>query len=138
MDLKDIVSITGMPGLYKIEAQRDNGIIVKPLLEEKRKFISGRQNLFTPLENITIYTDDDGMELQTVFQRMYDRAESLPPVSAKADNQSLHDYFEEVVPEYDAERVYASDIKKILKWYEALDQAGLLAAQAAASGDEEE
>lgn len=127
MDLKDIMSISGMSGLFRMEAQRDNGIIVTPLGGGQRKFIPARQHLFTPLENITIYSDsEDGMALDQVFLRMKEKAGEVPPVAAKSDNNTLHDYFEEVVPEYDEDRVYASDIKKMIKWFHALDDAGLV------------
>lgn len=145
MDLKDIMSISGMSGLYRMEAQRDNGIIVRPLGDGQRKFIPARQHLFTPLDNITIYTDDpDGMELAQVFLRMKEKQDEIPPVAAKSDNNTLHDYFEEVVPEYDADRVYPSDIKKIIKWFQSLDEAGLVVPTAdseskeATESDEEE
>lgn len=143
MDLKDIMSVSGMSGLYKMEAQRDNGIIVRPLEGGPRKFIPARQHMFTPLENITIYTDDpDGMALSAVFLRMKEKEGETAPVPVKSDNNALHDYFDEVIPEYDAERVYPSDIKKILKWYQALSDAGLVVAEAddesAAAQDEEE
>lgn len=139
MDLKDIMSISGMSGLFRMEAQRDNGIIVRPLGEGPRKFIPARQHLFTPLDNITIYTDDpDGMGLAQVFLRMKEKSEDVPPIAAKSDNNTLHDYFEEVVPEYDAERVYPSDIKKILKWYQSLDEAGLVVPADDAGNEQEE
>lgn len=126
MDLKDIVSISGMPGLYKLEANRDNGIIVMPLGEKKRKFISSRQHMFTPLENITIFTDGEGMDLRTVFSRMKEHEEDQPIPKSKADENELRDYFDEVVPEYDDERVYTSDMRKMIKWYNQLNEAGMV------------
>ena len=126
MDLKDIVAISGMSGLHRIEAQRSNGIIVKPLTEDKKKFISSRQHMFTPLENITIYTEGDGVELKQVFQEMKRQEESNPPVDSKEDNNTLNEYFEAILPDYDKERVYVSDIKKIIKWYQLLNESNLV------------
>lgn len=145
MDLKDIVAITGMGGLFRLETQRNNGIIVSPLPDGTKKFVSARQHLFTPLENITIFTEDEGMELKEVFLRMKAKAEALSLPDAKASNDDLHTYFAEVVPEYDAERVYASDIKKMVRWFEILDNLGMVTAEeesakepASESGQEEE
>lgn len=145
MDLKDIVAITGMGGLFRLETQRNNGIIVSPLPDGTKKFVSARQHLFTPLENITIFTEDEGMELKEVFLRMKAKTEAFALPDAKASNDDLHTYFAEVVPEYDAERVYASDIKKMVRWYEILDNLGMVTAEeesaeepASKGGEEEE
>ncbi len=133
MQLKDIISISGMPGLYKLEANRDNGIIVMQLGDSQKKFVSNRQHMFTPLENITIFTDEEGMELKDVFGRMKQNLTEHPIPDPKEDENTIRDYFEEVVPEHDDERVYTSDMRKMIKWYNMLDQEGLLE-----PGDEEE
>jgi hypothetical protein len=145
MDLKDIVAITGMGGLFRLETQRNNGIIVSPLPEGAKKFVSARQHLFTPLENITIFTEDEGMELKEVFIRMKAKAGEIALPDVKASNDDLHAYFAEVVPEYDADRVYASDIKKMVRWFEILDNLGMVTAEeesaeepAKEGGEEEE
>lgn len=136
-----------MSGLYRMEAQRDNGIIVTPLTGGPRKFIPARQHLFTPLDNITIYTDAaDGMPLHEVFLKMKEKQAEVAPVPAKSSSEELHRYFAQVVPEYDAGQVYASDIKKMIKWFHTLDEAGLVTAnpeeeekqQASDHNDEEE
>jgi Domain of unknown function (DUF6852)/Domain of unknown function (DUF5606) len=126
MDLKEIVAISGMGGLFKIDTQRDNGIIVNQLGDTKKKFVSNRQHMFTPLENITIFTQDEGMELKQVFEKMKKNESEHPVIDGKQDPQTIRGYFGKVVPEYDAERVYVSDIKKIIKWYTALNEHGLL------------
>lgn len=126
MQLKDIISISGMPGLYKLETNRDNGIIVLQLGDSKRKFISSRQHMFTPLENITIFTDDEGMELKKVFSRMKQSLGDHPIPDPKEAENTIRDYFDDVVPEHDDERVYTSDMRKMIKWYNMLDEAGLL------------
>jgi len=124
MDLKDIVSISGKPGLFFIQAQRTDGIIVSALGEEKKTFVSNRQHLFTPLDNITIYTKDDSISLEDIFSDMKKDQNMQPPTDFSPD--ALKEYFRMLVPDYDDERVYVSDIKKIIKWYSELDQHDLV------------
>ncbi len=126
MDLSKIVSISGIGGLFHLENQRDNGLIVRPLEGGKNRFVSSRNHLFTPLENITIYTWDDSIPLKTVFEEMKKKEAEIPLPEAKSDGAVLHAYLKAVVPDYDDERVYTSDIKKIIKWYKQLDEQGLV------------
>ncbi|TVR81552.1 MAG: hypothetical protein EA412_02675 [Chitinophagaceae bacterium] len=117
MKFEDIVSISGMPGLFKILTKRPDGLIVEPLGEGKSKFVSNRVHFFSPLDSITIYTETDSLELVKVFQEMQKKEGEVKPPSAKDSADKLKAYFSDVVPEYDKERVYISDIKKVLKWY---------------------
>lgn len=119
MELKEILSISKLPGLFQIKASRDNGLIVTPLGENKSKFVSSRQHMFTPLENITIYTEDASVELKEVFQAMKSGKKACP--ENKASDADFRTYFTEVVPNHDQQRVYISDIKKIVKWFNLLD-----------------
>jgi hypothetical protein len=123
MELKEILAISKLPGLYQIVASRDNGLIVTPLGEERRKFVASRQHMFTPLENITVYTNTDSIELSEIFKLM--KAGKVVMPDPKLDDKSLRAYFSSLVPEHDQERVYISDIKKMMKWYVALDVAGI-------------
>lgn len=82
--------------------------------------------MFTPLENITIYTMEDSEELKAVFLEMKKQEESNPPVDPGSDGKTLRAYFEAVLPGHDQDKVYTSDIKKILKWYDQLNQEGLI------------
>jgi len=125
MELKEILSISKLPGLFQIKASRDNGLIVTPLGENKSKFVSSRQHMFTPLENITIYTEDSNIELKDVFQSMKASKQACP--DNKAADADVRAYFTEVVPNHDQQRVYISDIKKIVKWYTQLDAHNLFA-----------
>lgn len=129
MDLKEILSISGMPGLYKIMASRDNGLIVTPLGEDKKRFVSSRQHMFTPLENITIYTHEDSESLVTILEKMKSEESKTPLVSPSASGAELRAYFTAILPNHDAEKVYNSDIKKIVKWFQQLDQNGLIPAE---------
>lgn len=125
MELKEILSISKLPGLFQIKASRDNGLIVTPLGENKSKFVSSRQHMFTPLENITIYTEDSSVELKEVFQAMKDSNLDCP--GNKAGDAEFRTYFAEIVPNHDQQRVYISDIKKIVKWFNLLDAHNLFA-----------
>ncbi|MEZ4978162.1 MAG: DUF5606 domain-containing protein [Chitinophagales bacterium] len=126
MELKEILAISKLPGLFQIVASRDNGLIVSPLGEDKRKFVASRQHMFTPLENITVYTNTDSIELTKIFESIKLNLAKHPLPDPKADDKVLRAYFTEIVPDHDQQRVYISDIKKMLKWYVALDANGLL------------
>jgi len=128
MDLSEIVSITGMPGLYKVTSQRSNGVIVKSLIDDSSKFIPARLHSISPLENITIYVmDSDGnRELSKIFEAMQKAEAKNPVVDSKCSKDELLTYFKSIVPDYDEEQVYTSDIKKIVKWYTLLKSKDLL------------
>lgn len=121
MDFKEIVSVSKLSGLYQIHKQRADGLIVKSLQDDKIVFAASRAHTFTPLENITIYTNDEPLELHAVLLKMkdYKIKNSIP--DAKANNDVLKSFFLTVVPEYDTERVYVSDIQKIIKWFNILE-----------------
>jgi hypothetical protein len=127
MDLKDIVAVTGLSGLYKAAAKRADGMIITSLENGKTTFASARVHMFTPLDTITIYTEgNDTTELIKVFAEMKKQEKENPVVDAKVDNLELKTYFKKVLPNYDEEKVYFSDIKKLLKWYVLLDSKGLI------------
>lgn len=137
MQLDKFVVVTGMPGIYKMAANRSNGLIVQDLDSGKKKFVSARQHQFTPLESVAIFTMEDSTELKVVFQKMLDTLSSNPPVSPKASAKELLSYFAAILPDFDPDRVHASDVKKVIKWFNFLHERGLLKA-AAPSSDEEE
>ena len=85
MNLDDLIAVSGLPGLFRMAANRSNGLIVEDLETGKRRFVSARKHQFTPLGSITIYTDDgDSVELANVFRNMRDQLEDRPPVDANA------------------------------------------------------
>lgn len=129
MRIKDIVSISGMGGLFKVEGQKVNGLIVTSLTEGWTKFVANRQHMFSPLENISIYTDTDNIELADVLLEVNAQKETNPPVDAKADNKIIREWFTKIVPNHDQEKVYTSDIKKLIKWFEILDAHGVIAGE---------
>ena len=134
MTLENLVAVSGLPGIYRIAANRDNGLILEDLHDGKRRFASARKHQFTPLESIGIYTDDgESMELVKVFSNMLEQLEDNPPVSPNAKPEELHEYLADVLPTYDRDRVFTGDIKKLIKWFGFLHGHGLLTAH-----DEEE
>ncbi len=127
MNLENLVAVSGMPGLYRIAANRNNGLIVEDLITGKRKFAPSRKHQFTPLESIAIFTDDgDSTELKNVFRNMLQQMTDNPPVSPNAASEELLEYFADVLPNYDPDRVFPSDIKKVIKWFNFLTEQGLL------------
>lgn len=126
MRFRDITSISGKPGLFKMESHKPSGLIVTSLTEGWTKFVSNRENLFSPLDNISIYTADDTVELLDVLLKAYSIKDTNPPIDAKSDNAALSAYFEKILPEYDKEKVHISDIKKFIKWFQILEEKGIL------------
>ena len=136
MELDNILSVSGMPGLYKLVTTRSNGLIIEDFDSGKKTFISMRKHQFTPLESIGIYTYTDVAEIKHVFAKIDEHAEQMP--DASAPGTAFHNYFREILPDYDENRVYLSDIKKLVKWYGFLKERNLLAASDTSTSDEEE
>lgn len=134
MELKDILAISGKPGLFKLLNTKSNGLIVEDMVSAKRTFVSMRKHQFTPLESVGIYTYGDVTDIATVFQKMKDAiAEGVhPPEELSA--AELHGYFRKILPDFDEDRVHLSDIKKLIRWYGFLESKELLSK----STDEEE
>ena len=142
MKLSEIVSVTGLPGLYKSSGKRADGLIVTSLTDGSTKFVSGRVHLFSTLDNITIYTQEGSKELKEVLADMKKNEAAHSPLNLKTDDL-LKAYFEAVIPDYDKEKVYVSHMKKLVGWYNVLNEKGLIAeltadesAADAASGEE--
>ncbi|MCO5230029.1 MAG: DUF5606 domain-containing protein [Chitinophagales bacterium] len=122
MKFSEIVSISGIAGLKRVVGRRQDGLIVSDLDGNNKKFIPSRKHLFSPLESISIYTDDDSVPLIDVLIKMKDST----PVDANADANTLKDYLESVLPEFDRERVHGTDIKKLIKWFHILQEYDLI------------
>jgi len=127
MDLSGIISISGRPGLYKVIAQGKNSIIVESLTDNKR-FPAYSTDRISALEDISIYTIDDDKPLTEILTDIFEKQEGKEGPSHKSDIGELTEYFTEILPDYDEERVYASDIKKLFQWYNLLLKAGALEA----------
>lgn len=123
--LKQILSISGKPGLYKMINNTPNAIIVESLLDGKR-FPAYSNSKIIALEDISIYTDNEDMPLKTVLKRIFEKENGAPIFSHKEATEKIIAYFEEVVPEYDKDKVYVSDMKKIIQWYNLLAEKKML------------
>ena len=119
------MAISGKPGLFQMVAQSKNGIVVESLLDGKR-FTAFEHERISSLEEISIYTDDEELALKEIFKRLHEKHEGGEAIDPKSDKKILSSYFEELVPEYDQERVYTSDIKKMIAWYNLLVQKEML------------
>jgi hypothetical protein len=126
MKLKNIISVSGEPGLFELVDSKNNGVVLRSPLTGKVKFYSVRIHQFTPLETIGIYTDMDTAELSDIFTTMKTKETELPVPSSKDPNNKIMDYFVQILPNYDPDRVYASDVKKVIKWYNAMKECGFL------------
>ena len=117
MEYAKLIAVTGMPGLYELVSSRNDGAIVRSLDDNKTQFVASRVHNFSHLESIEVYTQRDNVNLVDVFHAMENAKDSLPDAK---DNNAVTKYFEKVFPEMDFQRVYASDQKKMVKWFEAL------------------
>ena len=118
MEYNKIVSVTGMPGLFEMVSSKSDGAVVRSLEDNSSKFVSTRLHNFSHLESIEVYTTKNNNNLSDVFVAMKEGKEEIP--DAKADPKALKSYFEKVFPDLGFERVYASDMKKMVKWYQIL------------------
>ncbi|MDT0608275.1 DUF5606 family protein [Croceitalea rosinachiae] len=125
MALDKILSIGGKPGLYKLLTQTRAGFVGESLLDGKRVTVS-LQNNVSVLSEIAIYTLEEEVPLKDVFQKIKDKEKGeKTSVGHKEDKLKLEEYFFEILPNYDEDRVYASDIKKIIQWYNILHEQGI-------------
>lgn len=120
MDYNKIVSVTGMPGLFELLSSKSDGAVVRSLDDNTTRFVSTRQHNFSHLESIEVYTTKENSNLAEVFEAMKRSEEKIP--DAKADNKILKAYFEKIFPDLDFERVYASDMKKMIKWFHIIEK----------------
>jgi hypothetical protein len=118
--LKDILSISGHSGLFKLVAQSTKSIIVESL-ETHQKMPVYFSSKVSALEDIAIYTDDEEIPLAQIFEKIYKMEnKGKTSVTAKSSNEDIKEYFGDILPDYDKERVYVSDMKKVLNWYNIL------------------
>ena len=117
MEYSKIVSVTGLPGLFELVNTKSDGAIVRSLDDKTTRFASSRIHNFSHLETIEVYTVGDNVNLAEVFQAMEKSSGSLPDTK---DNNAIRKYFEQVYEDIDFERVYNSDLKKMIKWFEVL------------------
>ncbi len=139
MRLKDLVVVTGFPGVQKMVTNRNNGMVVEDLDSGKVRFAPIRKHQFSPLETISVFVegDDDSVEIRAVFQSMYDKLADTPVVNLDAKTDELRAYFTAVLPNHDRDRVHVSDIKKIVRWFNFLHERGYMTMEEVASDEEE-
>ena len=124
MEFSKIIAVTGKPGLFQVISQSKNAVIAESLIDQKRLAINATQNV-SLLENIAIYTYEEDMPLLDVFTAMFKKTEGKEAISHKESSKKLVSFFAEVLPDYDDERVYTSNIKKVIQWFNALVKAGM-------------
>ncbi len=136
MNLDKILAISGKPGLYVLKVQTRSGFVAESLLDGKKVTVGLRNNV-SLLSEISMYTHNEEKPLAEVMRNIAIKEDNGPALSHKEDNARLTEYFREVLPEYDEERVYPSDIKKVLNWYNMLQAKGLVSKEAPAKAEAE-
>jgi len=125
MDITGIVFLSGKPGLYKVITKRKNELVAESIPDGKRLFVYALDKV-SALEDISIYTYDDDVPLKDVFAKLYKIEEGKKSIPHKSDINVLRAKMEEILPDYDVDRVYNSDLKKFFQWYNILIEADLL------------
>jgi hypothetical protein len=123
--LKGILSVSGQSGLFKMVAESKNNIIIESLETLKRMPVHSTSKV-SALEDIAIYTENGDVPLKDIFKAIFDCENGGSAINPKANASELKSYFEKIVPDYDKDRVYISDIKKVLLWYNTLLDKNLL------------
>jgi hypothetical protein len=125
MDLENIISIAGYSGLHKVVGSTKNGIVVESL-EDGKRMAAYATHKVSALDDISIFSETEDVPLKDVFQKMYDENKGKAGISHKAAALELKAFFLKSMSDYDQERVYVSDIKKVIRWYNLLIESGLL------------
>jgi hypothetical protein len=125
MDISGIISIAGKPGLYRIIAQSKGGVIVESIVDAKR-FPASATSKISSLDDISMYTYEEDEPLLNIFKNIYEKENGGLCIDPKSSSEELSNYFREILPNYDEERIYKSDIKKLFTWYNLLQSKGIL------------
>ena len=124
MNLEGIIAVTGKPGLYKVIGQTKNGVIVDSLVDGKKNTMSSSSKM-SALQDIAIYTYTEEIPLVEVLEKIRIKEEGKATIGHKSSSNVLITYFKEILEDFDEDRVYPSDIKKVISWYNTLQKAGL-------------
>ncbi len=124
MSLEKVLSISGKPGLYKLTTQTRSGFLAESLIDGKKISVSGRHNV-SLLSEIAIYTLTEELPLREVFLKISEKEKGGEAINHKVSKDQLEEYFFSVLPDYDEDRVYVSDIKKVVQWYNLLTKNGI-------------
>ena len=119
MEYNKLISVTGFSGLFELVTSKTDGAIVKSLDDNSTKFVSSRQHQFSHLESIEVYTEDDNVNLAEIFKAMEASGLELP---SEKDNNAIRSYFEKAYPKMDFEKVYTSDMKKMVRWFSIIQK----------------
>jgi len=125
MSVEKVLAISGKPGLYELKIQTRSGFIAESLIDGKKLTVGLRSNV-SLLSEISIYTETDELKLFEVFARIAKKENNGPAIDHKSTNNELLAYFGEVIPDFDRDRVYVSDIKKVINWYNILQRANYI------------
>lgn len=125
IDLTGIIAISGQAGLFKVIAQSKNGIIVEALADKKRTTISSTSKV-SSLEDISMFTTGDDKPVSEIMKSIFDKEKGGVAVDAKSDDKTITTYFASILPEYDKDRVYVSNMRKLFSWYNILQTTGNL------------
>jgi hypothetical protein len=117
MEYNKIISVTGISGLFELLNSKNDGALIRSLEDRSTRFVSSRVHNFSHIESIEVYTTDENVNLAEVFLAMKESTEALP---AEKDAKAVKNYFEKVFPAMDFERVYNSDMKKMVRWFSIL------------------
>lgn len=117
MEYNKLISVTGFSGLFELITSKTDGAIVRSLEDNTTKFVSSRIHQFSHLESIEVYTSDENINLADLFKKM-DASET--PIPSEKDNKAVLGYFKTITPELDFERVYTSDMKKMVRWFNVI------------------
>jgi len=119
MEYGKIIAVTGLPGLFELLSSKNDGAIVRSLEDKTTRFVSSRVHNFSHLESIEVFTVKDNVNLVDIFQAMEKNGGKIPDGK---DTAALKAYFQKVYPDLDFERVYTSDLKKMIKWFDVLKE----------------
>ena len=136
MSLDKIISISGKPGIYELKTQTRGGFLTESLIDGKKLSVGLRHNV-SVLSEIAIYTTTAEMPLREVFEKIKEKENGGEAISHKSSKDELEEYFFNLIPDYDEDRVYASDIKKVVQWYNILQRKGMMDFSETMSDEEE-
>ncbi|RRO17210.1 DUF5606 family protein [Flavobacteriaceae bacterium 14752] len=137
MEFDKILSVSGKPGLYELKTQTRAGVLAQSLVDGRKIQVNLRNNI-SILSEISIYTYADEISLKEVFYKIYQKTDGQKSIDHKSPKRELESYFREILPEYDEDRVYQSDIKKVIQWYNILIENDFTDFQDKEKSDEEE
>ena len=137
MEFDKILSVSGKPGLYELKTQTRAGVLAQSLVDGRKIQVNLRNNI-SILSEISIYTYADEVPLKEVFDKIYQKTDGQKSIDHKSPKKELEKYFRDILPDYDEDRVYQSDIKKVIQWYNILIENDFTDFQDEKKSDEEE